>query len=73
VPARTYVAAIVWPGGLAGSPFAGTARRVAADPDWTYLEWPTTHNGRGRGPGPVVGLLLACGGGDHATRVGSPT
>ncbi len=72
VPGKTYVAATVWPGGLAGSPFVGTARRVAADPDWAYLEWPTTHNILGRGPGPVVDLLLAGGGHDRPTRVRLP-
>jgi len=44
VPAKTYIAATGWPGGLAASPFAPTAARLAVDPTWVYLEWPTRHN-----------------------------
>lgn len=32
VPAKTYIAATGWPGGLAASPFAPTAARLAVDP-----------------------------------------
>lgn len=38
VPSKTYVAATKWSGGLAASPFAATAQRVAAVPAWSYLE-----------------------------------
>jgi hypothetical protein len=58
VPSKTYVAATGWPGGLPGSPFAPTARRIAADPGWTYLEWPTRHNVLAEGPQRLVELLL---------------
>lgn len=57
VPAKTYVAATGWPGGLAASPFAPTAARITADPAWTYLEWPTRHNVLHDGPRRLLELL----------------
>lgn len=59
VPRRTYVAATGWPGGLSASPFAATARRVAADPAWDYQQWPTRHNVLHEGPDRLLQLLLA--------------
>ncbi len=59
VPRRTYVAVTGWPGGLSASPFAATARRVAADPAWDYQQWPTRHNVLHEGPDRLLQLLLA--------------
>jgi len=59
VPDKVYVAATGWPGGLAGSPFAATARRVEQDPAWRYEEWDTRHNVMHDGPGRVLRLLLS--------------
>ena len=58
VPRKTYVAAAGWPGGLPASPFAPTARRIAADPAWDYHEWPTRHNVLHEGPHRLLELLL---------------
>jgi pimeloyl-ACP methyl ester carboxylesterase len=59
VGSKTYVAATGWPDGLSASPFGPTARRLAAAPGWTYLEWPTRHNVLHDGPRRVLDLLLA--------------
>jgi len=59
VPAKTYIAATGWPGGLAASPFAPTAARLAVDPTWAYLEWPTRHNVLHDGPHRLFELLRA--------------
>ncbi len=58
VPSKTYVAAAGWPGGLPASPFAPTARRIAADPTWNYHQWPTRHNVLHEGPDRLLELLL---------------
>lgn len=54
VPVKRYAAALDTPGG----PQAPIAMdRVRDDPDWQYVEWPTTHNVLRDGPGRVLELL----------------
>ena len=57
VPVKVYVAASD-PGWLERSPFVATTERLRADPGWTVLEPPITHNVLGTGPGTVVDVLL---------------
>jgi hypothetical protein len=50
VPWKTDIATTDRPGGVAVSPFAPTARRVATDPSWGHRQWPTRHNVLHDGP-----------------------
>lgn len=57
VAVRCYVAASD-PGWLAQSPFVPTAARLRAEPGWTVLEPPLTHNVLADGPDAVGEILL---------------
>ena len=53
---KHYVAASD-PGWLAQSPFVPTTERLRADPGWTLVEPPVTHNALATGPETVVRIL----------------
>lgn len=54
VPIKRYAAALDTPGGLQAPV---SMDRVRDDPDWQYVEWPTTHNVLRDGPERVLSLL----------------